>query len=99
MKDFVRFKSPFARKSYDTEIERIQLTKLLKVTEALLCFAYLLSLADGKSYTETIETHVEAKQFISLQMKDAFLYKSEQGIRIFYELIRLQLLKIDLYMF
>lgn len=62
MKDFVRFKSPFAQKSYEAEIERIQLTKLLKVTEVLLCFSYLLSLADSKSYTETIKRPCRSKE-------------------------------------
>lgn len=47
MEDFVRFYSSFAQKSYEAEIERIQLTKLLKVMEALLCFSCLLSLAES----------------------------------------------------
>lgn len=38
VKNFVRLKSSFAQKSHEAEIQRIQLTKLLKVTEALLCF-------------------------------------------------------------
>lgn len=56
-KDLVKFKSPLAEELYEVEIERIQLTKLLKDTkkpELLLlgCF-FLLSLAGSKTYTET----------------------------------------------
>lgn len=55
MKDFVRFKSAFAQELYETEIERIQLTKLLKDTKKPFFFSYLLSLDGSKTYTETSE--------------------------------------------
>lgn len=62
MKDSVRFKLSFAQKSYKAEIERIWLTKLLKVTEALLCFSYLLTSADSKSCTEAIKRPCRSKE-------------------------------------
>lgn len=64
MKDFVRFMSSFAQKSYEAEIERIQpfSTKPLKITEALLYFLYLLSLAESKSCTEIIKRPCRNKE-------------------------------------
>lgn len=62
MKYFVRLKSSFAQKLYEAEIERIQLTKLLKVKESLLCFTSLLTLADNKSYTEAIKRPCRSKE-------------------------------------